>query len=153
MVCFGRGGGEGAATRVSTRDMQSLAMIGAYAATQTCYGYTGGSCSLENCDPTRKATCTNGLCVCEAACAGSDGTCYAGQSNTLVATDFTLTNVKWPKYSMYFQGMSAFGQLKTTKAYSVLNLGKDKFSLYKMPGNKSRHDSRFFLGSVKWPSR
>lgn len=135
---------------VVAEELQGLAMYSSYAASLSCYSYTGGSCSLETCDVSRSATCQNGKCVCEAACAGPDGMCHRGETNALVATDFTLANVYWPKYSMYFQGESAFGQMKTTSAFEWMNLGKDKFSLYRMPG--PRNTSRFLLGSNAFPT-
>lgn len=116
----------------------------------SCYPYTGGSCSLQNCDVRRGGTCQDNKCVCEAACAGSDGKCHKGKTNTVVATDFTLTNVYWPRYSMFFEGVSAMGQLKTTNAYSWMNMGKDKFSFYRLPGPSN--ETRFLLGSVAYPS-
>merc|ERR1719220_1844802 len=135
-------------------DLQAISMVdGSGVASQTCYGYTGGTCHVGECAGERNAKCHKGKCVCEAACASASGQCWTGQSNTLMATGFTLTNVKWPKYRMYFQQVSAFGQLKTTKGFSALSLGKDRFSLYKLPGNTSPYNSRFFLGSVKWKSR
>lgn len=110
-----------------------------------CYTYTGRSCSLEECDVSRGATCSMNKCVCEAACAGADGKCYIGVQNQPVATSFTLTNVYWPRYSMYFLGANVLGQMKTTAAYSWLNIGKDKFNLYKLPGPANQ--TRFLLGS------
>lgn len=120
-----------------------------YAASLTCYSFTGGTCSVNNCDAARGAICRSGECICEAGCAGPDGKCHIGESNVLVAADFTLTNVNWPKYNMYFQGLSVFGQMKTTRAWSVLNLQKDKFSLVKMAG--PANGTRFMLGSVAFP--
>jgi len=121
-----------------------------YVALQTCYGYTGGGCRMSNCDAARGSQCQAGKCVCVAGCTGADGICHAGSSNELVAEGFTLTNMKWSKYSMYFQGASAFGQLKTTNAFSWLNMGKDKFTLQKMPGNATT--TRYFVGSINYPS-
>jgi hypothetical protein len=136
----------------SVGESQSLFGFGGstFAASASCYTYTGGNCNLHTCDVSRGATCENGKCLCEAACAGADGKCHQGETNMLVATDFTLTNVFWPKYSMYFQGASAMGQLKTTNSYSWLNLEKDKFTLYRMPGPSNM--TRFMLGSVAYPS-
>jgi len=152
-ACLARWGGDGVPGRAATKDnMRGFSLLGSsYAASQTCYGFTGGTCKSKSCDGYRNAACVSGQCVCEGSCAGADGSCYTGKTNTMVAVEFTLTNVKFSKYSMYFQGVSAFGQLKTTNAYSLLNLGKDKFSLYKMPGNASM--SRFLLGSEAYPDK
>jgi len=88
-------------------------------------------------------------CVCEAACAGSDGKCYRGVQNQPVAAGFTLTNVYWPRYSMYFLGGASSAQLKTTSAYTWLNMGKDQFNLERLPGPGNH--SRFLLGSAAFP--
>lgn len=133
----------------AAEDLQRISMAGMhapYTATQSCYGYTGATCYWNDCNADRKAVCRSRRCVCEGSCAGPDGQCHSGKANAAVAKDFRLTNVKWPKYSMYFQGVSVIGQLKTTNSYKILNLGKDKFSLFKLPGN----NSRFFLGSAKY---
>merc|ERR1712204_86748 len=79
-----------------------------------------------------------------------------GEVNKPVAEDFTLNNVQYEKYAMYFQSMSTFGQMKTTNAYSALNLEKDKFTLHKLPvsntGKANKKEAKFFLGSEKWPT-
>jgi len=52
-----------------------------------------------------------------------------------------------------FQRMSAFGQLTSSKNWAWQNGRKDQFTLYKMaeePGTNIA-DSRFLLGSEKWP--
>jgi len=140
----------GTGARAATDELQGMSMVDeSSTASQTCYDFTGYTCYTEDCQGERNAVCRNQHCVCEASCAGSDGKCYVGQTNVQVAASFTLTNVKWPKYSMYFQQVSATGQLKTTDAYSILNLGTDKFSLFKLPGNTSK----FFLGSVAYPTK
>lgn len=41
--------------------------------------------------------------------------------------------------------------MKTTKAFSVLNMGKDLFTLYKLPGNAT--STRYLLGSIKYPTK
>merc|ERR1712087_108851 len=78
------------------------------------------------------------------------GTCVTGHTNAVLKSDFTLTNVEWPKYNMYFQSTSAFGQLKTTDVYSWMNNGKDKFTLHKLVGSTKRAPA-FLLGSFRWP--
>jgi len=149
------------AQRGSTTELQGLSAIANYVLVRptpsslmfrpnivesiACYTYTGRSCSLEECDVSRGATCSMNKCVCEGACAGADGRCYRGVPNQPVATSFTLTNVYWPRYSMYFLGANLLGQLKTTAAYSWLNVGKDQFNLYKLPG--ASNQTRFLLGS------
>lgn len=117
-----------------------------YMGTQTCYRFVGAICDVENCDSMTGSVCEDSKCVCEASCAGADNRCHATVGNRLVATEFTLTNVNYPRYSIYFQDVSPFGQLKTTDQYSSLNAGKDKFALYRMPGAAS--ETRFLLGSV-----
>lgn len=124
-------------------------VLKAYAASMTCYSYTGVTCSMLDCDAGLHATCQDRKCVCEAGCSGPDGKCYNGETNQLISTGFALKNLKWPNYAMYFQGTSVFGQMKTTNAWSFLNLGKDKFQLYRLPGPANA--TRFVLGSVAYP--
>lgn len=128
-------------------ELQGKSLTGpSYAATQSCYGYAGETCLLSNCTKGKNSQCVSRSCICEASCAGADGVCYAGKVNELVATEFTLANAYWPKYTMYFQKVSAFGQLKTTNAYSWMNMGRDKFNLYRMPAKRGE-EHKFFLGS------
>jgi len=117
--------------------------------TVTCYTNTGGSCYMGGCNASRAAKCVSSTCVCEGACAGANGQCYKGATNKQIAKGFKLKNYYWPKYSMYFQGESIFGQIKTTNAYSALNLHKDMFNLYKLPGASTKNAS-FFLSSYKY---
>jgi len=114
----------------------------------TCYGYTGGSCSVKSCSAERKSTCSGGYCTCAGGCSGPNGTCYMSQ-NTKVAESFELANVKYSKYYMYMQSMSTFGQMKVSNSY--FGVGGAKFSLYKLPGT-SDGQPKFFLGSSKWTS-
>jgi len=131
------------------RDDQELGSN--FVRSQTCYGFTGGTCALSDCNADRGAKCSGGECICETGCAGADSKCHNGVSNDLVASGFILVNAKWTKYAMYFQGLSAFGQLKTTKAMTWMNLGKDRFSLYRLPGNLS--SPKFLVGSVAYPEQ
>lgn len=119
-----------------------------FTATQACYSFTGGTCNVRGCDVGRGALCESNKCICRAACAGADGVCYTGRGNDLVKAAFTLTNVEWPSYSMYFQRTSTFGQLKATNAFTG---DTDKFALYKLPGAASPEEERFLLGSVTFP--
>jgi len=135
--------------RAAARDDQELAS--SFVRSQTCYGYSGGTCALSDCNKERGAACSGGRCICETGCAGADGMCHNGKSNDLVASGFILVNKKWSRYAMYFQGMSLFGQLKTTKAMTWTNLGKDRFSLYRLPGNLS--SPKFLVGSVAYPEQ
>jgi len=114
----------------------------------TCYGYTGGSCSVKSCSAERKSTCSGGYCTCAGGCSGPNGTCYMSQ-NTVVAESFDLANAKWSKYYMYMKSVSTFGQMKVSNSY--FGVGGAKFSLYKLPGT-SDGQPKFFLGSSKWTS-
>lgn len=132
-------------------DVTSLASA-SYSALQSCYGYTGGRCRAEQCLPSRGATCENSMCICESGCAGADGKCYRVAANTLVASNFILTNVHWTSYAMYFQAASLFGQLSSTRLATWANREKDKFTLYKLP-QASQAEPTFLLGSVRWTDR
>lgn len=130
-------------------EVQGLSMFGgpSYVASQTCYAFTGGTCKMNDCDKNRGASCQSGKCVCEAGCSGADNACHTGENNQEVFEGVTLKNAYWTKYSMYFQGTTALGQMKTTNAYEWMNLGKDKFRLLKLPGK----NPKFLLGSVAYP--
>lgn len=113
-----------------------------------CFAYTGGTCVTEACNAERKAECVSGKCVCSG-CAGADGTCH-DDTNKLVASGFYLKNAKYDQYKMYFQRVSTFGQLSTTKMWSSLNFDQDKFSIYELPGKGEDGKPEYFLGSYKW---
>mmetsp|Transcript_86379 Transcript_86379/g.239537 ORF Transcript_86379/g.239537 Transcript_86379/m.239537 type:complete len:313 (+) Transcript_86379:75-1013(+) len=115
---------------------------------QTCYGFTGGTCTVTSCDADRGAKCKSGLCVCDGGCSGPDGVCHSS-SYKKVAGSFRLQNMKWPKYYLYVQRVSAFDQMKVTNAYSWLNAGADKFDLYQLPGALDGKP-KFFLASAHW---
>jgi len=129
-----------------------------YTATATCYAYTGGTCTVTGrCNADRNSVCrrqgvftVKKKCVCEGGCVGHDGICQSAVANQLVATEFTLTNYKYSSYLMYFQSLSAFGQLKLTNSLKMLNLGKDKLALYQLPSSRNV-TARFFLNSVAFP--
>lgn len=131
-----------------------------YTATATCYAYTGGTCTVTGtCSSKRNAACRRQgtftiekKCVCEGGCAGPDGVCRSAVTNKLVATGVSLTNYKYSSFTMYFQGLSVFGQLKLTNAMEILNLGKDKFALYQLPGAPNA-TAKFFLNSVAFPGQ
>lgn len=131
-----------------TRELANLSALGVDLK-QSCYAYTGGSCTISSCDASRNAICSHRRCVCDLGCSGPDGKCYKGHKNLLIAKDFTLKNLKWPKYSMYMQKFSGFGQLKVTDAWSWENMGHDKFSLYQLPGSLNGKQ-KFFLASHSW---
>jgi len=114
-----------------------------------CFSYTGGSCVTEHCAPYRHADCYSGKCVCKQGCAGADGKCHS-QHNRLVAKGVLLRNAKYSHYKMYFQRVSTFGQMKTTRASSWMNMQQDKFDIYEAPGSDSGH-KEYFLASGKWP--
>jgi len=126
----------------------------AYTATATCYGFTGGTCSVTgSCDAGRNAVCRKDLglsvkskCICEGGCVSPSGICNSAVTNTLVATMFTLTNMKFSSYTLYFQSLTVLGQLKVTRALSALNFGKDKLALYRFPNS-----SKFLVNSVAFP--
>lgn len=126
-------------------DVQSL-----YEAQQSCYAYTGGSCSVSNCAANRRATCQSRKCACLAGCSSANGTCMAGATNLPVASSIVLHNKKWPNYYMYVQRSSVTGQIKTTNAYEWTNGGSHEFSIFKLPGLMNGQP-KFFLGSVHWP--
>lgn len=123
---------------------------------QTCYIHTGTTCHMaalgakDTCG-TLGATCKEGNCQCEAACAGSDNRCHPGETNTMVATGFGLLSYKNPKYGMYFQSVSATGIMKTSKKPGFMLGEKDKFTLYQLPKPKGATPS-FILGSERWPT-
>lgn len=113
-------------------------------ADQTCYGYTGGSCSVMSCDERRKATCQSGYCVCDV-CADVHGICTT-ERNTFIAEGFRLYNVKWPDYRIIVPAMTVTNKLQVSKASGIL--GQETFDLYKLPGTNGGKPS-FFLGTVK----
>eukprot|EP00933_Yihiella_yeosuensis_P030214 TRINITY_DN23873_c0_g1_i2.p1 TRINITY_DN23873_c0_g1~~TRINITY_DN23873_c0_g1_i2.p1 ORF type:complete len:327 (+),score=46.79 TRINITY_DN23873_c0_g1_i2:75-1055(+) len=115
----------------------------------SCYTFTGTSCLVSKCAPKLEAICELGKCICGSGCTGAAGKCHKEQ-NKLILKGFTLTNVYWPKYSMYFKRVTAFGQMSTTKSPSALNFGADRFTLYQLPGNLSGKP-KFFLASDYWP--
>eukprot|EP00933_Yihiella_yeosuensis_P048214 TRINITY_DN44292_c0_g1_i1.p1 TRINITY_DN44292_c0_g1~~TRINITY_DN44292_c0_g1_i1.p1 ORF type:complete len:319 (-),score=54.19 TRINITY_DN44292_c0_g1_i1:255-1211(-) len=114
-----------------------------------CYTFTGTSCLTTSCDPKLEAVCELGKCICGGSCTGADGRCQK-EKNKLLAKGFTLSNVYWPKYKMYFKRVTVFGQMSTTKWPSSLNLGADKFQLYQLPGSLNGKP-KFFLSSENWP--
>jgi len=117
--------------------------------TKQCYSFTGGVCTSRICDYNRLSQCVSGKCVCPGGCAGADGRCY-NAGNTLVASGFTMKNVKWPNYRMYFKRVSAFNQMGTSSMPSFSFMGSDRFDLYRVPGLfKGR--ALYFLASHKWP--
>ncbi|CAE7193410.1 unnamed protein product [Symbiodinium pilosum] len=117
--------------------------------TSQCYSYTGGTCTSTMCQSFQMSQCNMGRCVCPGGCAGADGRCYSG-GNMLVASGFTLKNVKWPNYRMYFKRVSAWNQMGTSSMPSFSFLGSDRFDLYRIPGLfKGR--ALYFLASHKWP--
>lgn len=115
----------------------------------TCFAYTGGTCVTGKCDGDRQASCVSGKCVCSG-CAGPDGKCYSGD-NRLVSKGFVLRNAKYSHYKMYFQRVSTFGQMKTTRLSHSLNMNQDSFDLWELPGERDGR-KMFFLGSAKWTS-
>lgn len=146
-----------AVTTAAVSEVQGLSLFSsANPQSTTCYTYAGETCHLIDDCKAKGATCKSGKCMCEAACMGANGVCHKGEAGEPVATDFTLTNKQYDKYAMYFQSVSTFGQMKTTKAFSALNLEKDKFNLNKLPGSNkgkgNRNESKFLLGSEKWPT-
>lgn len=121
-----------------------------FESTQVCYASLATSCRFSSCDTSLGATCMGGVCGCIAGCAGADGKCHEDTTNLLVAANFGLANVKDSKYRLYVKSMTFTGQLKTTDSYEWMNAGKDRFSLFRLPGNVSGMP-RFLLGSVAWP--
>jgi len=115
----------------------------------TCFAFTGGTCLAGGCDASRNAECISGKCVC-AGCAGADGVCYKKQ-NKEVAKGFVLRNAKYEHYKMYFQRMSTFGQLSTTRLSTWMNMEQDKFNLYEIPAKSKEGFTEYFLVSAKWP--
>jgi hypothetical protein len=114
-----------------------------------CFSYTGGTCHNSHCAPFRHAHCSYGKCICPNGCAGADGRCYYHQQNRLVAKNILLRNAKWHHIKMYFQRLSFFGQIKSTRASSFLNMGQDRFDIWEVPG--SQHGQKeYFLASSKW---
>jgi len=118
--------------------------------TTECFSFTGGTCLTAPCDAARGAECIDKKCLCEKGCSGADGKCYEAK-NKKVAGGFYLSNGKYDKYKMYFQSVSAFGQLKTTKMWSSMNNEQDKFDLYEVAGGAGSKKT-YFLSSAKWPS-
>ncbi|CAK0808295.1 unnamed protein product [Prorocentrum cordatum] len=114
----------------------------------TCYGYTGGSCSVQACTAARNAKCSGGYCTCDAGCSSANGTCYM-EKNKVIAQSFTLSNAKWPNYYMYMKTVSTFDQMRVSDSW--FGVGGDKFSLYQLPGAYEGQPT-FFLGSSKWES-
>jgi len=113
-----------------------------------CYAYTGGTCGVNPCYDWRDAECRDGYCVCENSCSGADGKCYQGRYKN-VATGFTLTNAKYTGQMMYMPAAAPLNSIKTTAFPSSLNGGKDKFTLYRLPGNLSGHKA-YFLSTVRY---
>mmetsp|Transcript_95648 Transcript_95648/g.241061 ORF Transcript_95648/g.241061 Transcript_95648/m.241061 type:complete len:340 (-) Transcript_95648:169-1188(-) len=134
------------AERLAPRNASLLEEM--YSTSAKCFSYTGGSCISEHCAPYRHAQCHLGKCICQDGCAGADGKCYS-QQNRLVAKGVLLRNGKYKHYKMYFQRMSTFGQMKTTRASSWMNMAQDKFDIYEVPGSDSGH-KEYFLASSKW---
>jgi len=79
---------------------------------------------------------------------GADGSCWS-QNNTAIGGGFTLSNMKWPSWKLYVQGLSAFGQLRATRMHSMLNRGQDRFQLYELPGDLDGQ-KQYVLASHKW---
>lgn len=108
-----------------------------------CFTWTGGTCFMFGCDAERGDTeCSSSRCMCTRGCAGSDGKCYNGLKNQIVASSFTLQNVKWPDQSMYIpSGVAAVveDQLRTSTSDG------SKFSLYMLP------DGSYLMASAEWP--
>jgi len=113
-----------------------------------CYAYTGGTCGANGCYKWRDSECRDGYCVCENSCSGADGSCYKGHYKP-VALGFTLTNVKYTGQKMYMPASAPLNSIKTTAFPSSLNGGKDKFTLYKLPGELAGHKA-YFLSSVRY---
>jgi len=119
-----------------------------FATSPHCFSYTGATCVTDHCAPWRHATCYHGKCICAHGCAGADGKCYH-HHNRLIAKGVLLRNAKYTHYKMYFQRFSTFGQMKTTRASSWMNMKQDKFDIYEVPGSDSGH-KEYFLASSKW---
>mmetsp|Transcript_50936 Transcript_50936/g.95296 ORF Transcript_50936/g.95296 Transcript_50936/m.95296 type:complete len:339 (-) Transcript_50936:49-1065(-) len=116
---------------------------------RSCYSFTGGTCGVSSCNSFRMAQCLSGKCVCPGGCAGADGRCYPS-GNQLVASGFTLKNVNWPSYRMYFKRVSTFNQIGTSSMPSFSFMGSDRFDLYRVPG-LFNGKALYFLASHKWP--
>jgi len=119
--------------------------------TTECFSFTGGTCLTSTCDAFRNAECIDKKCLCEKGCSGADGKCYDAK-NKKVASKFYLSNGKYDKYKMYFQAMSAFGQMKTTQIWSSMNNEQDLFDLFEVPGGEGAKKS-YFLASSKWENQ
>jgi len=119
--------------------------------TTECFSFTGGTCVTASCDASRNAECIDKKCLCEKGCSGADGKCHDAK-NTKVASKFYLSNGKYDKYKMYFQAMSAFGQMKTTKMWSSMNNEQDLFDLFEVAGGEGSKKT-YFLASSKWQNQ
>lgn len=118
-----------------------------------CYAYTGGHCRLGPCDTGRGANCEDGVCVCPShSCTGVDGICHKGAKNRLIATGFTLTNVKYGDQMMYMPATDPFKHIKTTASPSFFNFGTDKWTLYEMPAKTLVGGKKgYLLSSERFP--
>lgn len=117
---------------------------------ETCYGFTGGTCAQSECDPGRKATCSDLKCVCPGGCTGADGTCYS-QSYTKVASKITLSPGKWPSHWLYMESVSLMSQLSVSGSPGFAFFGNQYFDIYELPG-KVDGKKKFFIASNKWPT-
>jgi len=114
---------------------------------ESCYGFTGGTCNINDCAASRHAECTNNnQCMCpHGFCTGADGSCYKGNYK-LVAGGVSLENVYWPGYWLYFQSASLLNQLKVSNWPKETFAGRQLFDIYELPGSVSGK-KQYFLAS------
>uniref|UniRef100_A0A7S1W0G2 Uncharacterized protein n=1 Tax=Alexandrium catenella TaxID=2925 RepID=A0A7S1W0G2_ALECA len=127
--------------------------LGEAALSSACYGYTGGTCHIEGCNPDRHAVCYAGDCVCPGPdmCSGADGRCYHAR-NVPVASGFTLTNKKYSRQKLMMPTVSVLGQLHTTVMPSFLLSGQDKFNLIRLMGTVEGK-ANYFLTTQGYPDK
>lgn len=97
-----------AATRHHVRHIQKTLQsdVNLDGSALTCWSNTGGTCRFWGCRADRGTTecSSSSWCVCPTGfCATINGSCAVSQQSTgtIVATDFKMTNLKWPSYKLY----------------------------------------------------
>lgn len=117
--------------------------------TADCYGFTGGTCAAEKCNPERKAVCQDLKCICPSGCTGIDGTCRKDHYKK-IASGVTFANKYWTSHWLYVQSVSVLSQLAASAAPAKTFGGSQLFDIYELPGEVNGR-KQYFLTSNRWP--
>eukprot|EP00928_Gymnodinium_smaydae_P054723 TRINITY_DN38454_c0_g1_i1.p1 TRINITY_DN38454_c0_g1~~TRINITY_DN38454_c0_g1_i1.p1 ORF type:complete len:309 (+),score=35.32 TRINITY_DN38454_c0_g1_i1:86-1012(+) len=125
----------------------------------SCWTNSGGTCWLFGCKASRGPTdCVSHQCRCKLGyCAAQDGSCYPA-ANTLIASGFTLRNVRWPDYQLYADGCAPRTQgqnIRYTGNLQVSNIDQGpaaRWSLWRLPMTSTRDRPAYIMTPVSYPT-